>query len=87
MTEDHIPDPEAAGSAGRWAQPPEASAAPHGWSQPPAGQPRRLYGSTESTIIETITHGRNNKMPAFGDFLGEDKVHILTAYVLTLNKK
>ena len=48
MTEDHIPDPEAAGSAGRWAQPPEASAAPHGWSQPPAGQPRRLYGSTES---------------------------------------
>ncbi|MDX9718063.1 cytochrome-c oxidase, cbb3-type subunit III [Thauera sp. WH-2] len=46
-----------------------------------------LYGSTESTIIETITHGRNNKMPAFGDFLGEDKVHILTAYVLSLNKK
>lgn len=46
-----------------------------------------LYGSTEGTIIETVTHGRNNQMPAFGDFLGEDKVHILTAYVLSLSKK
>ena len=46
-----------------------------------------LYGSSEATIIETITHGRNNKMPAFGEFLGEDKVHILSAYVLSLSKK
>ncbi len=46
-----------------------------------------LYGSSEATIIETVTHGRNNKMPAFGEFLGEDKVHILTAYVLSLGKK
>lgn len=46
-----------------------------------------LYGSTEATIIETVTHGRNNQMPAFGAFLGEDKVHILTAYVLSLSKK
>ena len=46
-----------------------------------------LYGSSEATIIETVTHGRNNKMPAFGEFLGEDKVHLLTAYVLSLSKK
>ncbi|MHB1373716.1 MAG: cytochrome-c oxidase, cbb3-type subunit III [Thauera sp.] len=46
-----------------------------------------LYGSSEATIIETIVNGRNNKMPAFGEFLGEDKVHILTAYVLSLSKK
>lgn len=46
-----------------------------------------LYGSSEATIIETVTHGRNNKMPAFGEFLGEDKVHILSAYVLSLGKK
>lgn len=46
-----------------------------------------LYGSSEATVIETITHGRNNKMPAFGEFLGEDKVHILSAYVLSLSKK
>ncbi|MCK2127449.1 cytochrome-c oxidase, cbb3-type subunit III [Thauera aromatica] len=46
-----------------------------------------LYGSSESTIIETVTHGRSNKMPAFGEFLGEDKVHMLAAYVLSLGKK
>jgi cytochrome c oxidase cbb3-type subunit 3 len=31
-----------------------------------------LYGSSEATIIETVTNGRNNQMPAFGEFLGED---------------
>ncbi|MFT3759094.1 cytochrome-c oxidase, cbb3-type subunit III [Thauera sp.] len=46
-----------------------------------------LYGSSEATIIETVTHGRTNQMPAFGKFLGEDKVHLLTAYVLSLSKK
>ena len=46
-----------------------------------------LYGSSEATITESITHGRNNKMPAFGEFLGEDKVHILAVYVLSLSKK
>lgn len=45
-----------------------------------------LYGSSEATIIETINNGRNNQMPAFGEFLGEDKVHILSAYVLGLKK-
>jgi cytochrome c oxidase cbb3-type subunit 3 len=43
-----------------------------------------LYGSSEGTIIETITNGRVNQMPAFGDFLGEAKVHLLTAYVYGL---
>lgn len=45
-----------------------------------------LYGSSEATIIETITHGRSNRMPAFGEFLGEDKVHLLTAYVVSLGQ-
>jgi cytochrome c oxidase cbb3-type subunit 3 len=40
-----------------------------------------LYGSAEDTIIETITRGRNNVMPAHKDFLGEARVHILAAYV------
>jgi cytochrome c oxidase cbb3-type subunit 3 len=43
-----------------------------------------LYGSSEATIIETITKGRVNAMPAFGEFLGEAKVHLLTAYVYGL---
>ncbi|ATE60720.1 cytochrome-c oxidase, cbb3-type subunit III [Thauera sinica] len=46
-----------------------------------------LYGSSEATIIETITNGRNNQMPQFGEFLGEDKVHLLAAYVVGLSKK
>ncbi len=46
-----------------------------------------LWGSTEASIIETITHGRMNRMPGFGDFLGDDKVHLLTAYVWSLSNK
>ena len=44
-----------------------------------------LYGRGESAIIEAITQGRNGVMPAWGDFLGEDKVHILTAYIWSLS--
>ena len=44
-----------------------------------------LYGSRDATLIETITYGRSNSMPAFGEFLGEDKVHLLTAYVYGLS--
>ena len=44
-----------------------------------------LYGSRDATLIETISKGRSNSMPAFGEFLGEDKVHLLTAYVYGLS--
>ncbi len=44
-----------------------------------------LYGSSEATIIETITKGRNNQMPAWKDFLGEAKVHLLAGYVYSLS--
>lgn len=30
-----------------------------------------LYGSSEATITETITNGRQNKMPAWKEFLGD----------------
>ncbi len=40
-----------------------------------------LYGGGESTIIQTIAKGRNGVMPAWGAFLGENKVHVLAAYV------
>jgi len=43
-----------------------------------------LYSSSENSIIETITKGRVNRMPAYGEFLGEAKVHLLTAYVYGL---
>jgi len=45
-----------------------------------------LYGSSEATIIETITNGRQNKMPAWKEFLGDAKVHLLSAYVYSLSQ-
>jgi cytochrome c oxidase cbb3-type subunit 3 len=44
-----------------------------------------LYGSSEATITETITNGRQNRMPAWKDFLGDAKVHLLAAYVYSLS--
>ena len=35
-----------------------------------------LYGSSEATITETITNGRQNKMPAWKDFLGDAKIQL-----------
>ena len=46
-----------------------------------------LWGGSEKTIIETITGGRHNQMPAWGNFLDKDKLHIMTAYVWGLSNK
>jgi len=46
-----------------------------------------LYGSSEATIVETIMKGRTNRMPAHREFLGEERVHILAAYVYGLSQK
>ncbi|MDO4433415.1 MAG: cytochrome-c oxidase, cbb3-type subunit III [Alysiella sp.] len=40
-----------------------------------------LWGGSEKAIMETITGGRHNQMPAWEGFLNEDKIHLLTAYV------
>ncbi|MBS1229858.1 MAG: ccoP [Proteobacteria bacterium] len=44
-----------------------------------------LYGSSEAKIVETITQGRANQMPAWKDFLGDAKIHLLAAYVLNIS--
>ena len=44
-----------------------------------------LYGGSAAAIMETIRNGRTSTMPPFGDFLGEDKVHVLAAYVWSLS--
>ncbi|HRP97660.1 MAG TPA: cytochrome-c oxidase, cbb3-type subunit III [Rhodocyclaceae bacterium] len=44
-----------------------------------------LWGSSEASILETVNQGRMNRMPGFGEFLGEDKVHLLAAYVWGLS--
>jgi len=44
-----------------------------------------LYGGGETSISEAIRAGRNNKMPPWGDFLGDAKSHVLAAYVWGLS--
>ena len=44
-----------------------------------------LHGSGETAIIQTITNGRTNQMPAHKAQLGDAKVRLLAAYVLSLS--
>lgn len=44
-----------------------------------------LFGGTEKSIVETITNGRSNQMPAHKELLDSDKIHLLTAYVYSLS--
>lgn len=44
-----------------------------------------LYGGTEAQISHTLRVGRNGKMPAYGESLSEDKIHILAAYIYGLS--
>jgi cytochrome c oxidase cbb3-type subunit III len=46
-----------------------------------------LFGASTDTISETIRKGRTSTMPAFKDFLGEAKVHVLAAYVWSLSNE
>ena len=45
-----------------------------------------LHGSGEA-ILETISRGRVNQMPAHKDILTPAKIHLLTAYVYSLSEK
>jgi cytochrome c oxidase cbb3-type subunit 3 len=45
-----------------------------------------LHGAAEPVIIETITKGRTNQMPAHKDLLAPAKIHLLTGYVLSLSQ-
>ena len=44
-----------------------------------------LHGGDLTSIMDTINKGRDNTMPAFGEVLGEQKVHVLAAYVWSLS--
>lgn len=45
-----------------------------------------IYGSGFAQLQQTIRYGRSGNMPAQGDFLGNDKAHLLAAYVLKLSQ-
>lgn len=46
-----------------------------------------LYGGSERAVTETLLYGRNGVMPAFDKTLGEDKVHVVAAYVFSLSQE
>lgn len=43
------------------------------------------YGGGIAAIQETLWQGRNGQMPAQKDLLGEDRVHVLAAYIYSLS--
>nr|WP_064494673.1 cytochrome-c oxidase, cbb3-type subunit III [Pseudomonas chengduensis] len=45
-----------------------------------------IYGSSFAQLQQTIRYGRSGNMPAQGDFLGNNKAHLLAAYVLKLSQ-
>lgn len=45
-----------------------------------------LYGGSAGSIEQTLLKGRNGVMPAFKDTLGEDKIHVIAAYVYRLSR-
>ena len=44
-----------------------------------------LYGGKPEVIRQTIRAGRNGVMPAHGEILKEDRIHLLAAYVYSLS--
>lgn len=46
-----------------------------------------LYGGSAGVITQSIAKGRTGVMPANRDFLGEDKVHLLSAYIYSLRNQ
>ncbi|MGJ8693464.1 MAG: c-type cytochrome [Thalassotalea sp.] len=46
-----------------------------------------LYPSSERGIQESIRNGRAGVMPAWKDILGEEKVHVISAYIYSLSQE
>jgi cytochrome c oxidase cbb3-type subunit 3 len=64
---------------------------PEGKGNPALGAPSLtndiwLYGGTQQAIMESIEKGRQGRMPAHKEFLGEAKVHLLATYVYSLSQ-
>lgn len=46
-----------------------------------------LHGNSREAIRDVINNGRNNQMPAHLQLLGEDRVNLVAAYVLSLSSQ
>jgi len=45
-----------------------------------------LYGGSQRAIEESIRNGRAGVMPPWNDILGEEKVHVISAYIYSLSQ-
>lgn len=64
---------------------------PEGKGNPAMGAPNLtdaiwLYGGSNAALLESIGKGRNGVMPAWGEFLGPDKIHVLAGFVYGLSQ-
>ena len=46
-----------------------------------------IIAGSEKAVQESIRNGRAGVMPAWKDILGEEKVHVISAYVYSLSNK
>jgi len=66
---------------------------PEGKGTPAMGAPNLthpqafIYGSSFTQLQQTIRYGRQGQMPAQHDIQGNDKVHLLAAYVYSLSQE
>ncbi|WP_263139477.1 cytochrome-c oxidase, cbb3-type subunit III [Pseudomonas sp. RIT-PI-AD] len=66
---------------------------PQGHGMPAMGAPNLtdapafIYGTSFAQLQQTIRYGRNGQMPTQEHLLGNDKVHLLAAYVYSLSHK
>lgn len=65
---------------------------PEGKGIPAMGAPNLtdtvwLYGGSRKAVEDSIANGRNGVMPAWSKVLGEDKVHLIAAFVYSLSQE
>lgn len=65
---------------------------PTGTGNPAIGAPNLtddtwLYGGSLESVKHAINNGFNNKMPGFGELLGDAKAHVLAGYVWSLSQQ
>jgi cytochrome c oxidase cbb3-type subunit 3 len=65
---------------------------PEGKGNPALGAPNLtdkvwLHGWGEAAIVAMINGGKTNVMPAFGERLGAEQIHVLAAYVWSLSQR
>ena len=44
-----------------------------------------VYGGSLETIIDVVRNGRQGRMPAHRELLGEDRAHVIAAYLYSLS--